>query len=217
MPSIESYGRTVFPGGTRVTSADQDGDRAEKGKMKSTAGERHRAQHIRATLLAGAALTAASAGCGPALPRPPRAPAVAEDYVAVPFAPRVPPVEFIPPEPVKGALWIDGGWEWTGSRYVWSFGSWVLPPAGARRARWVVVRRAADGQLFFAPSRWRDPDGKLIDDRAWATLLGPAARASSRPLADGPDGGRGRRPRQNEERERERIVTPPPSEDEDEE
>jgi hypothetical protein len=39
----------------------------------------------------------------------------------------------------------------------------------------VVVRRAVDGQLFFAPSSWRDASGKAIDAPT------PLARASTRP------------------------------------
>jgi hypothetical protein len=89
-------------------------------------------------------------------------------------------VEFIPPSPAKGAVWIDGSWEWSGVRYGWRFGTWVLPPAGARRARWAIVRRKEDGQLFFAPATWKDETGKTIDDRGWAHTLGARARARSR-------------------------------------
>ena len=179
-----------------------------------SAGERHRAHHSRAAVQTGVALVALLAGvaaCGSGVPRPPPAVPSVEDYVAVPFAPRAPPVEFIPPRPVSGAVWVDGSWEWSGGRYVWAFGSWMLPPSGALRARWVVVRRDADGQMFFAPARWRGADGKPIDDRAWASLLGPGARASSRPI-----GGRGGTVERGRQRERERIVTPPPGDEEDE-
>jgi hypothetical protein len=118
--------------------------------------------------------------CSGSLPRPPPAPIAPSDYVPVPFAPREPPLEFVPPSPVKDAVWVDGSWEWTGDRYVWRFGSWVVPPPGARRAHWVLVRRAEDGQLFFAPSSWKDERGDRIDDRAWAYRLGPRARARAR-------------------------------------
>lgn len=88
----------------------------------------------------------------------------AEDYVAVPFLPRPPPVEIVPlrPEGHPGLVWADGGWEWSGDRYRWDPGGWVVPPAGAKRARWAIVRREVDGQLFFAPSSWRDAEGKPL-------------------------------------------------------
>jgi hypothetical protein len=101
----------------------------------------------------------------------------AEDYVPVPYAPRPPPVEIVPLRPAapSGLVWADGGWEWAGERFRWGPGSWVAPPEGATRARWVIVRRPADGQLFFAPSSWRDASGRPI-------AAPPAlARASSRP------------------------------------
>lgn len=79
------------------------------------------------------------------------------------FPPRPPPVEIVPPRPaVEGAVWADGGWVWTGDRYQWEAGAWVVLPRGARRTRWALVRRSADGQLFFAPSRWRDAKGASI-------------------------------------------------------
>jgi hypothetical protein len=45
----------------------------------------------------------------------------------------------------------------------------------------VIVRRPVDGQLFFAPSSWRDAAGKAMDPPT------PLARASTRP--GGPAGG----------------------------
>jgi hypothetical protein len=107
---------------------------------------------------------AALGACGASVPRPRHVQVRADDYVAVPYPPRPPPVEIVPPRPdVDGAVWADGGWEWSGDRYQWEPGAWVVPPEGARRARWVVVRRKEDGQLFFAPSRWRDARGVPID------------------------------------------------------
>ncbi len=106
--------------------------------------------------------------------------------MAVPFAPKPPPPEYVPPRPVKNAVWMDGTWQWVGDRYVWRFGSWVVPPTGARRARWVLVRRPEDGQLFFAPSSWKDAEGNKIEERAWVYALGSAARARARPGASAP-------------------------------
>ena len=130
--------------------------------------------------MTAAASPALVTGCSAALPRPPVTQVSASDYVPVPFTPRVPPVEFVPSRPSKKAVWVDGSWEWSGNRYAWRFGAWVIPPPNARHARWVVVRRQADGQLFFAPSTWKDPSGNTIEDRALMTALGPEARARSR-------------------------------------
>ena len=117
------------------------------------------------------------------MPHPASVQVRAEDYVAVPFTPRVPPVEIVPARPAAAGdlVWADGGWEWDGERYRWDPGAWVAAPPGGKRARWVVVRREADGQLFFAPSSWRDAANKTIDAPP------PLARASTRP--GGPAGG----------------------------
>lgn len=127
-----------------------------------------------------ALVAAQSLGCGASVARPRAARVDPREYVAVPTSPRNPPVEFIPPSPSKDAVWVDGSWEWVGNRYGWRYGSWVVPPPGARQARWVIVRRKEDGQLFFAPSTWKDPSGKKIEDESFMTALGPNARARSR-------------------------------------
>lgn len=75
---------------------------------------------------------------------------------------------------------MDGSWEYVGERYGWKAGTWVVVPNGLRRARWLLVRRAEDGQLFFAPSTWKDASGNTVDDAAWIHALGPAARARTR-------------------------------------
>lgn len=88
----------------------------------------------------------------------------ASDYVEVPFAPRTPTVEVVPERPSRAAVWVDGSWDWNGDRFRWITGAWVTPPPGARRAPWVLVRREADGQLFFAPALWKDAGGRTIPD-----------------------------------------------------
>ncbi|MBX3220331.1 MAG: hypothetical protein KF795_07405 [Labilithrix sp.] len=154
----------------------------------------------RASALVGLVAVASLAeGCASSLPRPAAAQVVVSDYVAVPFSPRTPPVEFIPPSPSKGAVWVDGSWEWSGGRYVWRFGSWVIPPPHARLARWTIVRRKEDGQLFFAPSTWKDASGQPVADRSFVSALGPRARARTRlgappPAAEPDRRGRGGRP-----------------------
>jgi hypothetical protein len=147
----------------------------------------HHADHSAIALVVGLLIVGCGvAGCnGGALPRPSYVQVRAEDYVAVPFVPRPPPVEVVPPRPSApaqggqgGLVWADGGWTWAGDRYRWEPGAWVAPPDGARRARWVLVRRELDGQLFFAPSSWRDQAGRPIAPK-------PLSRASTRPSGAG--------------------------------
>lgn len=125
----------------------------------------------------GAALLVACGG--PSLPRPDEAPILAADYVEVPFAPRAAPVEVVPDRPAKNAVWTDGAWAWNGDRFRWVNGGWVVPPSGARRAPWALVRREVDGQLFFAPAVWRDATGRTMPDPV------PVARARTRVPREG--------------------------------
>jgi hypothetical protein len=133
---------------------------------------RHRAHHSKLAL----PLVLCACG-GVSLPRPERTQVLASDYVAVPFAPRPPPVEIVPPAPRNDAVWVDGTWAWSTDRYRWTPGAWVLPPAGAKRTSWVVVRRD-DGQLFFAGSSWKDATGAAVPEPA------PLVRARSRATDD---------------------------------
>ena len=131
-----------------------------------------------AKALANALLLSLAACGGSSLPRPPVGPAHVEDYVEVPFPPRPPPAEIVPRAPSAEAVWVDGTWEWSGQRYRWTPGAWVLAPAGAVHTPWLVVRRAQDGQLFFARSAWRTRSGQVLEE--------PEAlvRARSRPTED---------------------------------
>jgi len=144
------------------------------------AGHRHRAHDTIATagIIVAFGLGAVACAAGN-VPGPSYVQVRAEDYVPVPVTPQPPPVEIVPLRPAnasfKALVWADGGWEWSGDRYRWVAGAWVAPPDGAKRARWVIVRREVDGQLFFAPSSWRDATGKPMDPPK------PLARASIRP------------------------------------
>lgn len=119
-------------------------------------------------------------GCGGSLRRPRAAPIRTEEYVAVPYPPRPATVEIVPPRPENdpkkpaaqqfdesALVWADGTWEWQNERFQWDPGAWVVLPRGpsgpATRTRWALVRRKEDGQLFFAPSRWRDASGKDME------------------------------------------------------
>ena len=157
--------------------------------MTATAPGRHGGDLTRLLARMGSIATAllvATTGCGGSLPRPPRGQVARTDYVPVTFPPRTPPIEVVPPRPAEGgAVWVDGSWEWAGNRYGWRYGTWLVPPPGARHAAWALVRRAEDGQLFFAPSTWKDAKGATVDDRSFRNTLGPRAQARSRIGDDG--------------------------------
>jgi YXWGXW repeat-containing protein len=124
----------------------------------------------------------ALSGCGSSLSRPKRVQVRADDYVAVPFPPRPALVEIVPASPARDAVWVDGTWVWAAGRFRWNAGAWVRPAPGARYARWVIVRRAEDGQYFFAPSSWRDEKGQQIPDPQ------PLLRAKTRTGAQAAEG-----------------------------
>ncbi len=63
--------------------------------------------------------------------------------------------------PMKGAAWMDGNWRWTGQRYVWRRGGWVVPPNGARLVPW-TLEYETDGTLRFAPSEWLNAQGEVL-------------------------------------------------------
>jgi hypothetical protein len=101
--------------------------------------------------------------CVSRLPRP--------DYVAQPTAaletvgypPPPARVEFVPPSPGKGAVWIDGEWVWQGRRWSWRIGRWVQPPPDAKFSPWTVVR-SDDGATYYASGTWRDARGNDLPD-----------------------------------------------------
>jgi len=74
--------------------------------------------------------------------------------VLVTQTPPVVRVETQPVSPGPGYVWTAGYWRWTGIRYVWVSGSWVLPPRQA--AVWVPghwVRRA--GGWVWIAGHWQ--------------------------------------------------------------
>ena len=110
--------------------------------------------------MAAIALGIALAACGAArLPRPPLAPHPTSALVEVPYPPPPARVEFMPDSPQKGAVWVDGEWSFRGRLWWWKPGAWVLVPAGATYSPWISVR-SADGTLYFARGRWRNPHGE---------------------------------------------------------
>jgi hypothetical protein len=156
-----------------VASGGSEADDGDRLRPETTMTARHRANHSKPAVALVLVTTNCAACGGPSVPRPERTQVVVDDYVAVPYAPRPPPPEVVPAPPRKDAVWEDGTWDWSSDRYRWTPGAWVLPPTGAKRASWVVVRRE-DGQLFFAPSSWKDATGATLPEPA------PLVRARSR-------------------------------------
>lgn len=70
-------------------------------------------------------------------------------------------VEFIPPRPSGGTVWLDGEWAWTGSKWAWTPGRWVIPPPKAAFSPWTTVRDAR-GSVYFARGVWLDATGQPI-------------------------------------------------------
>ena len=106
-----------------------------------------------------AALASASAGvlagCSPGVPVAPVGPHVGDEPTFVPFPHPAAKPEIIPPVNVRGenAVWVDGEWEWKGTRWVWQPGRWETPYPGSYYARPVVVRMQ-DGRLAWYRGTW---------------------------------------------------------------
>lgn len=99
------------------------------------------------------ALTATLSGCVVG-PRP-----VAQPYgydEAVIVAPPPPRVEYYGAPPVAGQIWIEGYWNWSGSRHEWVPGRWEAPRPGYS---WVPHRWERDGD------RWRQRGGHWEERR----------------------------------------------------
>ena len=103
-----------------------------------------------------------SVACGGSLPRPVQSAPPDDAFVEVPYPPPPALSELIPRQPREpGAVFLDGGWAWRGSYYVWQRGGWVVPPAGARATPW-TLRYAADGRAFFAEGGWVNERGERV-------------------------------------------------------
>lgn len=102
------------------------------------------------------------ASCGGSLPQPRQTAPGADGFVEVPYPPPAALSELVPARPEnQGAVFIDGGWLWSGSYYTWDRGGWVVPPRGARFAPW-AFRYTADGRMLFSRGRWMGPSGQFI-------------------------------------------------------
>src|ERR1700759_4439944 len=93
--------------------------------------------------------------CGATLPHPDYVQQPTSALTVVGYPPPPARVEFVPKQPSKDAVWIDGEWQWQGRRWAWRIGRWVVPPAGARFAPWMMVRDPA-GVVYYAEGTWRN-------------------------------------------------------------
>jgi hypothetical protein len=111
-----------------------------------------------------AGIAGALAACGSARLRAP--PYVRQPTEALQEAAYPPPparVEFVPEEPSRGAVWIDGEWTWQGQRWAWKAGRWVAPPPDAAYSPSTTVRDSL-GNLLVAEGKWRDKAGHDVPD-----------------------------------------------------
>jgi hypothetical protein len=58
-------------------------------------------------------------------------------------------------------VWVDGEWMFHGSVFVWRRGGWIVPPTGARFARWTSYYRR-DGRLMLASGAWYDAKNERL-------------------------------------------------------
>ncbi len=87
------------------------------------------------------ALTLAAGGAGAA-------------EVFVRFGPPRPPREVVVVRPGPRHVWIPGYYRWTGHRYAWVAGSWVVPPRP--RAVWAPgYWKARRGGFVWVGGYWR--------------------------------------------------------------
>lgn len=127
--------------------------------MAGLFGERRAAR--RGLPCAAAMCLALLPACSWRVPKPPTGPVPRDAMVEVPYPPPPARVETVPPKAKELDVWIDGQWDWTGTRWKWSDGYWMTPPPNAYFTPWKTERRA-DGRLYFAAATWRAPDGRPL-------------------------------------------------------
>ncbi len=100
-------------------------------------------------------------GCAPSVPHPPFRPQNSDVLVVVDFGPPPGRVETIPKRPPGASAWVDGEWIRRRGRWYWLVGRWVNTPPGWTYSPWVTVR-APDGTVYYAPSIWKDAEGRAM-------------------------------------------------------
>jgi hypothetical protein len=99
--------------------------------------------------------------CSSQLPEPRSTTQPESAFSEVDYPPPPARVEFVPAKSSASAVWVNGEWLWSGRRWSWRPGAWVVPPEGASYARRALVRRDG-GKLLFAPGAWRDKQGEEV-------------------------------------------------------
>lgn len=107
-------------------------------------------------------------------------------------SPPPPQVEYAPPAPAPGYVWVNGYWYWNGAQYVWLPGHWALAPGEG----YVWVRSgyvSVDGSYRFVPGRWsvpaRRPRVQYVHPAPPRVRVAPRYRAIPRVRATPPRGG----------------------------
>jgi hypothetical protein len=98
-------------------------------------------------------------------------------------------VEAVPKRPPGADAWVDGEWILQHGRWYWLLGRWVKTPENATYSPWVVVR-ASDGTPFYAPSVWRDAQGRALPSPAALAFATASGQAVVSPEGDTEDTGR---------------------------
>jgi hypothetical protein len=107
------------------------------------------------SVLLAAALAAPLFGCSKHVPVAPTGPHKGDEPVFVPYPPPAAKPEILPP--VEGdaekAVWVDGEWEWKGTRWMWQSGRWETPYPGSYYAEPEIVR-LPDGRIAWYHGTW---------------------------------------------------------------
>jgi len=103
-----------------------------------------------------------AAGCGISLPGPVLGTTPRTAFVEVPSPPPPAQLERISSRPAPGAVWVEGSWDWTGSRWRWKDGGWFeRPMQGVVYTEWQTLRPEGT-RLLFAPAMWRNSTGAEV-------------------------------------------------------
>jgi hypothetical protein len=117
---------------------------------------------VRSRLLPLVAPLLTIAACGSGLPSPPKGSPKEDSFIEVPFPPPPARLERVPDRPPGRAVWVDGSWEWTGTRWRWKEGGWFeAPPPGVVYSDWRTARPGGK-RLLFADATWRDRSGAEV-------------------------------------------------------
>jgi hypothetical protein len=117
--------------------------------------------------------------CADHFPSPPLAPirASPEDLVDVPSPAPAAHVEFVPEQPNRDAVWVDGQWTFAG-RWRWEPGGWLVVPDGVRFSPWRTFYRN-DGSIVLLPASWRDAQGNVVPAPPFVVRATPAHAETS--------------------------------------